>query len=218
MLLKEFKEMLALEKTFKNMKKSYVGYRFYMDFDHKEFQICWFDKAKSEFACGYIDITEDLDKTYFECRIKEIENKMNNIKDMQNNLTITAEDCRTMFFNGLNEVLVKFNLKSIKVKKYKNAKEVFKEIKKINANNPKLTDFLEVNNRTYLLVYLLKDKHGEYYTDVSPREDDVIIDTISVPIEKILNKDGILYRLSTQACKDIINHEYDYHQFATWEL
>lgn len=218
MLLKEFKGLLSLEKTFENMKQSYIEYRFYIDFDLKENQICWFDKAKSEFACGYIDITEDLDKTYFECRIKEIENKMNNIKDMQNNLTITAEDCRTMFFNEVNEVLVKFNLKPIKIKKYKNAKEVFKEIKKINANNPKLTDFLEVNNSTYLLVYLLQDKHGEYYTDVSPREDDVIIDTISVPIEKILNKDGILYQLSTQACKDIMNDEYDYHQFATWEL
>lgn len=218
MSLKEFKKMLNLEKTFENMKKSYLGDRFYIDFDINNNRICWFNNTKSEFTCGYIDITEDLDKTYFECRIKEIENKMNNIKDMQNNLTITAEDCKTMFFNEVNEILVKFNLKPIKVKKYKNAKEVLKEIKKINANNPKLTDFLEFNNSTYLLVYLLKDKHGEYYTDVSPREDDVIIDTISVPIEKILNKDGILYQLSTQACKDIINHEYDYHQFATWEL
>ena len=61
MLLKDFKELLNLEKTFKNMKKSYIGYRFYIDFDHKDNQICWFNKAKSEFACGYIDITEDLD-------------------------------------------------------------------------------------------------------------------------------------------------------------
>lgn len=49
-------------------------------------------------------------------------------------------------------------------------------------------------------------------------EDDIVIDDISIPIEKILNKDGILYQLSTQACKDIMNDEYDYHQFATWEL
>lgn len=218
MLLREFKGLLSLEKTFENMKKSYLGDRFYIDFDHKDNQICWFNKAKSEFTCGYIDITEDLDKTYFECRIKEIENKMNNIKDMQNNLTITAEDCRTMFFNGLNEVLVKFNLKPIKIKKYKTTNELLKEIKKINANNPKLTDFLEVNNSTYLLVYLLQDKHEEYYTDTSCREDDAIIDNISVPIDKILNKDGILYQLSTRACQDIMNDEYDYHQFATWEL
>lgn len=218
MSLKEFKKMLNLEKTFENMKKSYLGDRFYIDFDINNNRICWFNNTKSEFTCGYIDITKDLDRIYFDCQIKHIENKMDKIEEIQKDLTITAEDCRTMFFNKVNEVLVKFNLKPIKIKKYKTTNELLKEIKKINANNPKLTDFLEVNNSTYLLVYLLQDKHGEYYTDTSCREDDAIIDNISVPIDKILNKDGILYQLSTRACQDILNDEYDYHQFATWEL
>jgi hypothetical protein len=218
MSLKEFKKMLNLEKTFENMKKSYLGDRFYIDFDINNNRICWFNKAESEFTCGYIDITKDLDRIYFDCQIKHIENKMDKIEEMQKDLTITAEDCRTMLFNEVNKTLANCNLKPIKIKKYKTTNELLKEIKKINANNPKLTDFLEVNNSTYLLVYLLQDKHEEYYTDTSCREDDAIIDNISVPIDKILNKDGILYQLSTRACQDIMNDEYDYHQFATWEL
>lgn len=107
--------------------------------------------------------------------------------------------------------------------------KIHKEMDKIEEIQRNLTitaeDLKEIYWKHYfsansgsMIIYLLQDEYGEYYTDTCYTKDDAVIDTISVPIENILNTDGVLYQLSTQACKDIMNDEYNYHQFADWEL
>lgn len=109
------------------------------------------------------------------------------------------------------------------VKKIQQKMDKIEEIQKnltITAENLKeiyWNHYFSTNSGS-MIIYLLQDEYGEYCTNTYYTKDDAVIDTISVPIDIILNSNGILYQLSTQACKDIMNNEYDYHQFAEWEL
>lgn len=218
MLLKDFIKNL----NFDEMKEKHLGYYFCIDFDHKGNRDCWFNKTEDDWCFGCIKITKEMTGSTFMRKVEEIQQaikEIDKIGKIQRNLTIDSERYRTIFLNNLNYLLIKQGLKAITITKYKNMDEVFKEIKQINDNNSKLGFFLNLlkgcNN---LEVFLLQNKCKYYYTNIYYTEDDVIIDTISVPIEKILSEDVVLYQLSTQACKDIMNDEYDYHQFATWDL
>ncbi|MDU4653092.1 hypothetical protein [Sneathia sanguinegens] len=198
-LLNDFIENL----NFNEMKKKHLGDVFCIDFDHKENRVCWLSNTGNNCCIACFKITDEMDQYDFMNKVTRIHKEMDKIKSVQNDLTITTENCKTMLFNELNKILVKSNLKPIDIKKYKNTDELFKVIKE---------------SYNYLFVYLLQDKHGKYYTNTSHTEDDVVIDNILVPVNLILSEVGILYKLSTQACKDIMDDSYDYHQFATWEL
>lgn len=140
------------------------------------------------------------------------------IKSVQSDLTVTSEKCREIYYGFLSEVLKNLNFEPINPKKYegKNIDEILKVVMETNLTKPNLKEILEVKKFVTMSVALLTDKKGNFWVDhcntkVYECSDYYIIDKIRVSVDEILKDNFIVYQLSLEECKDILNAEFDYH-------
>lgn len=159
------------------------------------------------------DWQKDIE-SYVDYALETLEDTIGNIDELQQiqkDLTIKADDYRERLLNTLNDNLKMVSLKPIPIKKYKDEKEVVNTIKEINGNNSDL--FLEnctstkgniLSDNTGLIeIYLLKDENGNYYTCDNYIGDDKFIDYVLIKTQDILTTDNILYQPTLEECKEI---------------
>lgn len=159
------------------------------------------------------DWQEELER-YVDYALETLEDTIGDIDELQQiqkDLTIKAVDYRERLLNTLNDNLKMVSLKPIPIKKYKDEKEVVNTIKEINGNNSDL--FLEnctstnghiLSDNTGLIeIDLLKDENGKYYTCDNYVGDDKFIDYVLIKTQDILTTDNILYQPNLEECKEI---------------
>lgn len=210
------------ELNFEDIKKNHVGDDFRIDFNYDDSIICWFDPTGDHKSFDCIEITEDMDKFDFEWEVKKIQDVIKELEDIQKNLTVTAEDYRQRHLDWVNDELEYNDLKPIEIKKYKDENAVFEEIKKNNAENPDIDDFLEENVLIpdEIPISLVKEKDGTYSTWEDYTDNGEVIDVIHVPMKQVLNTDNIIYKPSLSDCQKIKDkfaykhkrHSYDFER------
>lgn len=214
-LLKDFMKNLNFEDV-----KKHIGEDFCIDFDNDDNIWCEFDKTGDYRCFDHFEITDDMDEDDFEWEVKKIEEDLDELKDIQKNLTVTAEDYRQRHLDWLNDELEYNDLKPIEIKKYKDENAVFEEIKKNNAENPDIDDFLEENVLIpdEIPIYLVKEKDGTYSTWDCYNDNDEVIEVIYAPMKQVLSTDNIIYKPRLSDCKKIDDKfSYKTHGYSGWE-
>lgn len=167
------------------------------------------------------DWQKDIE-SYVDYALETLEDTIGNIDELQQiqkDLTIKADDYRERLLNTLNDNLKMVSLKPIPVKKYKDEIEVLNTIKELNANND-VEKFLKDYNQKHILsgdgvvcVDLVKDKDDNYWNttyyndtdddDYIYNDDITFLDVdVAVSINYILATDDILYKPTLQECKE----------------
>lgn len=214
-LLKDFMKNLNFEDV-----KKHIGEDFCIDFDNDDNIWCEFDKTGDYRCFDHFEITEDMDEDDFEWEVKKIEEDIDELKDIQKNLTVTAEDYRQRHLDWVNDELEYNDLKPIEIKKYKDENAVFEEIKKNNAENPDIDDFLEENVLIpdEIPIYLVKEKDGTYSTWDYYTDNGEVIEVIYAPMKQVLSTDNIIYKPRLSDCKEIDDKfSYKTHGYSGWE-
>lgn len=189
--------------NFKDVKK-HLGYEFCIDFNDNDEIKCWFESEGTfpHFDCFKIEW--DMDENDFKREVEKIKEDIDELKEIQQNLTVTTEDYRERTLDLINDELKICGFKTIPIQKYNDENDVIKAIKVINTNNPNLEDFLEYFSIQHELdVSLVKEKDGTYdtwddYTGVGK-----VIDVINVPMKQILSTDSVIYKPSLNDCQKI---------------
>lgn len=208
------------ELNFEDIKKNHVGDDFRIDFNYDDSIICWFDPTGDHKSFDCIEITEDMDKFDFEWEVKKIQDVIKELEDIQKNLTVTAEDYRQRHLDWVNDELEYNDLKPIEIKKYKDENAVFEEIKKNNAENPDIDDFLEENALIpdEIPISLVKEKDGTYSTWDYYTDNGEVIEVIYAPMKQVLSTDNIIYKPRLSDCKKIDDKfSYKTHGYSGWE-
>lgn len=214
-LLKDFMKNLNFEDV-----KKHIGEDFCIDFDNDDNIWCEFDKTGDYRCFDHFEITEDMDEDDFEWEVKKIEEDIDELKDIQKNLTVTAEDYRQRHLDWVNDELEYNDLKPIEIKKYKDENAVFEEIKKNNAENPDIDDFLEENVLIpdEIPISLVKEKDGTYSTWDYYTDNGEVIEVIYAPMKQVLSTDNIIYKPRLSDCKEIDDKfSYKTHGYSGWE-
>lgn len=131
------------------------------------------------------------------------------LKNISCYLTINTTNCREKYINMLNDILKRYNLEPIPIKKYKNEKQLVKTIKKINSKNfNNLENFISKyydckNNHMLLddlknIEIILVENNGYHYISENYNENDNTIRKIEFSINHILNVDYLTCDLSVQ--------------------
>lgn len=138
-----------------------------------------------------------------------------NLKKIQDGLTVKADVYRNRLLLGVNDTLLKMNLKPIPIQKYKDETDVLNTIRKLNLDNPIQLDMLDqlmcehgihnnhfLSNQGVVEINLVRD-NGNYYTTGYIINNTDIVGHIHVSVQDILNTDDILFQPSLQQCIDI---------------
>lgn len=215
-LLKDFMKNLNFEDV-----KKHIGEDFCIDFDNDDNIWCEFDKTGNYRCFDHFEITEDMDDDDFEWEVKKIEEDIDELKEIQQDLTVTTEDYRQRTLDWVNDELKYWDFKAIPIQKYNDENEVIETIKKVNADDPDLEDFLEeFNMDDELEISLVKEKDGTYSTWEDYTDNGEVIDVIHVPMKQVLNTDNIIYKPSLSDCQKIKDkfsyknkrHDYDWER------
>lgn len=200
--------MTNLEDFIQNMTiedlRKHRGYEFCIDYDLSDNINYWFDDSGTYICFDHFEITADMDRYDFEWEVEKIIKDINELKEIQQNLTVTTEDYRERTLDLINDELKICGFKTIPIQKYNDENDVIKTIKVINTDNPNLEDFLEYFSIQHELdISLVREKDGTYstwddYTGVGK-----VIDVIDVPMKQILSTDSIVYKPSLSNCQKI---------------
>lgn len=132
------------------------------------------------------------------------------LKNISCYLTINTTNCREKYINMLNDILKRYNLEPIPIKKYKNEKQLVKTIKKINSKNfNNLENFISeyydckhnhiLSDNLKNIEIFLVEKNGNYHISENYNENGNDIRKIEFSINHILNADYLTCDLSLQA-------------------
>lgn len=205
-ILKEYYNNINLNTISEDWLKNYNNHNFCIDVNDNGNIVYSLDKSDTPFS---VKIDANTSKDEFLNNVAEINKEIEELKQMQNDLTISAVKQRTQYINDVNNMLQHEGLKPIEIKKYKNNEELINDIKKANFfNQKKFKDFMVENVpvKDWIIdVTSTRNNEGKYCVFEGGSFDD-ISKNLTLSKDEVLSTDKVFYRPSIKECRDIKNY------------
>ena len=204
-IFKEYYNNINLDTISEDWLKNYNNHNFCIDVNDNGNIVYSLDKSDAPFS---VKIDANTSKDEFLNNVAEINKEIEELKQMQNDLTISAVEQRSKYINRINGLLQEYELKPIEVKKYNDNDELINKIKKENFwKKDKVNDFLKENydDIKRITIDLCATKlDGKYLVFEGFSSD--YSEFLSIHKKELLNTDKVFYRPSIKECRDIKNY------------
>ena len=197
-------EIINVDTISEDWLKNYNNHNFCIDVNDNGDIVYSFDNSDALFS---IKINENTSKDEFLNNVAEINKEIEELKQIQNDLTISAVEQRNQYINKINDLLQQYELKPIEVKKYNDNDELINKIKKENFwKRGKVNDFLIENPNIGESTIELCATKGDKYHVFEGFSTNFYSKNLDLNKKELLNTDKVFYRPSIQECRDMKNY------------